>query len=46
MLEEVEVLIDTHFFDEFSKTVFVFPKKVMENQGLLIQASSRKSGGL
>ena len=34
VLEEVEVLIDTHFFDEFTKTKSsTFLKKVIENQG-------------
>ena len=34
VLEEVEVLIDTHFFDEFSETKSsLFLKKVIANQG-------------
>ena len=36
VLEEVEVVIDTHFFNEFSKTKSSsFLKKVMENQSVI-----------
>ena len=36
VLEEVEVLIDTHFFDQFSKTrSSLFLKKVVSNQGAI-----------
>ena len=46
VLEEVEVVIDMHFFVEFSQTKSsTFLKKVMDNQRLLIWPSSRRPGG-
>ena len=45
VLEEVEVLIDTHFHDEFSETKSsLFLKKVVENRNLIDMASSRSHG--
>ena len=45
VLEEVEVLIDTHFFDQFSKTKSsLFLKKVVSNQGVIDTRLFKKTG--
>ena len=44
VLEEVEVLIDTHFFDEFSETKSSpFPKKVIAAQGSIEMRPLKKT---
>ena len=44
VLEEVEVLIDTHFFDEFSETKSsVFLKKVIANQSVIEKSLLKKT---
>ena len=35
VLEEVEILIDSHFFNEFSKKSSTFLKKVLENRNVI-----------
>ena len=36
VLQEVKVLIDTHFYDEYAKTKsLMFLKKIIENQNLI-----------
>ena len=46
VVEEVEVLIDSHFFNEFSETLSSgFLKKVISHQSTIESASSRRPGG-
>ena len=46
VVEEVDVLVDTHFFNEFSETKSSqFLKKVIAHQSTIESASSRRPGG-